>query len=210
MKKILKALSLALAVVMMMATLAACGSDGGKSGGSANVSKTYNLQGNVNYIDAIGWYHEEIYTLQLNSNDTYQLYFNTNRFGAEDCDMRGLRTIIYTGKYTSAASSDGEPSHLDVNLEAATQIVWEQHGKGFTRVDTLPGDPLFFNTAEWTDAMTASYDPDGNAKGASDFLAEFAKAMTITVEDPSLDTQDTTLTYRIVGVPDLGISMGNG
>ena len=55
--------------------------------------------------------------------------------------------------------------------------------------------------------MTAVYDPEGNIKKAEDFLAEFGKAVTITVEDPSLDTEDPTLTYRIVTVPDMGLSL---
>ena len=38
---------------------------------------------------------------------------------------------------------------------------------------------------------------------ASDFLAEFGKAVTITVEDPSLDPEDSTLTYRILEAPEL-------
>ena len=53
------------------------------------------------------------------------------------------------------------------------------------------------------DAMTAIYDAEGNSKKASDFLAEFGKAVTITVEDPSLDPEDSTLTYRILEAPEL-------
>ena len=53
--------------------------------------------------------------------------------------------------------------------------------------------------------MTAIYDVENNTKGASDFLAEFGKAMTITVEDASVDPEDTTLTNRIVTLPDMGI-----
>lgn len=201
-KSLLKIASLALAALTLCLTLTACGGAG--SGSSAGIKSTYNTI-RVSHIDAMGWYTDEVYSLQLNGDNTYQLYFNTNRFGGEDYDMRGIRTITYTGKYTSAASADGEPTHLDVSLEVPTQITWEQHGKGFTRVQTLPG-VFFINTSDWTDAMTAAYDPSGNAKKASDFLAEFGKAMTLTVEDPSLDAEDTTLTYRIVTLPDLGIA----
>lgn len=201
-KSLLKIASLALAALTLCLTLTACGGAGSSS--SAGIKNTYNTI-RVSHIDAMGWYTDEVYSLQLNGDNTYQLYFNTNRFGGEDYDMRGIRTITYTGKYTSAASADGEPTHLDVSLEVPTQITWEQHGKGFTRVQTLPG-VFFINTSDWTDAMTAAYDPSGNAKKASDFLSEFGKAMTLTVEDPSLDAEDTTLTYRIVTLPDLGIA----
>ena len=51
--------------------------------------------------------------------------------------------------------------------------------------------------------MTAIYDAEGNSKKVSDFLAEFGKAVTITVEDPSLDPEDSTLTYRILEAPEL-------
>lgn len=198
MKKIAKIMLLAVAVAMMALTLTACG-----GGSSAGIKNTFNTI-RSSYIDAMGWYTNELYSLQLNSNNTYQLIYHTNRFGGEDLDMRGVRTITYSGKYTSTASADGEPTHLDVSLEAPTEITWEQHGKGFTRVQTLPGI-FFLNTSAWTDEMTAIYDPEGNAKKADDFLAEFGKAMTLTVEDPSLDVEDTTLTCRIVELPDMGI-----
>ena len=58
--------------------------------------------------------------------------------------------------------------------------------------------------------MTAVYDPAGNAKKAADFLTEFGKALTLTVEDSSLDKEDTTLSNRIVTLPDLGIDFGQG
>lgn len=203
MKKNTKTLSLALATAVLALSLTACG---GGSSSSGAIKTTYNTI-QSEYIDAIGWYANEVYSLQLNDNDTYQLIYHTNRFGAEDLDMRGVRTITYSGKYTSAASADGEPTHLDVSLEVPTQITWEQHGKGFSRVETMPGT-FFINTSSWTDQMTAAYDPEGNAKKSADFLAQFGRAVTITVEDPSLDTEDPTLTYRIVTLPDLGVYNG--
>ena len=51
--------------------------------------------------------------------------------------------------------------------------------------------------------MSVLYDPDNNTKGAKEFLAEFAKAQTLTVEDPSVDPEDTTLSYRLVTLPDV-------
>ena len=51
--------------------------------------------------------------------------------------------------------------------------------------------------------MSVLYDPDNNTKGAKEFLAEFAKAQILTVEDPSVDPEDTTLSYRLVTLPDV-------
>lgn len=200
-KKLLRKFAGMALVAGMALGLVACG--GNKDGSAATISNTYNLN-RAEYIDGIGWYQNETFTLELNADDTYQLYFNTVRFGAEDCDMRGLRTITYSGTYTVADSTDGEPSHKDVTLSAPTQITWDQQGKGFTRVQTLPGN-FFINTSEWTDAMTAQYDPEGNSKGAEEFLAEFGVERTITVENPSVSPDDTTLAYRIVTAPDMGI-----
>lgn len=199
-KKLARLLSLALASLTLSLAITACGGTGSAAGKGAAVDKTFTTM-RAAYIDAVGWYNNEIFTLELNNNGTYQLYYNSNRFGAEDYDMRGLRTITYSGKYTSAASADGEPSHLDVSLEVPTEITWEQHGKGFSRAAVMPGT-FFVNTSAWTDAMSAVYDPAGSGKKAADFLSEFGKAMTLTVEDSSLDAEDTTLSNRIVTLPD--------
>ena len=51
--------------------------------------------------------------------------------------------------------------------------------------------------------MTSLYDPQNSTKGAEDFLKEFGSSFTITVEDPSLVPEDTTLTYRLTDVPEL-------
>ena len=201
MKRITKIMSCAMAALMLCLSLAACGGSG--SSGSGAIKTTFTTIRPA-AIEAMGWYTDEVFTLQLNDNNTYQLIYHTNRFGGEDLEMRGVRTITFFGKCTSAPSADGEPSHLDISMEAPTQITWEQHGKGFTRVQTLPGI-FFINTSAWTDAMTAIYDVENNTKGASDFLAEFGKAMTITVEDASVDPEDTTLTNRIVTLPEMGI-----
>lgn len=198
-KPLFKTISLVLVSLVIVLGLTACGG-AGASGSSASIANTYTTI-RSSLIEEMGWYTNEVFTLELNENGTYQLYYNSNRFGGEDLDMRGVRTITYSGKYTAQASEDGEPSHQDVNLEAPTQITWEQHGKGFGRVATLPG-VFSINTSAWTDTMTGVYDPEGNTKGAKEFLAEFAQPMTLTVEDPSTSPDDTTLSYRIVTLPD--------
>ena len=54
------------------------------------------------------------------------------------------------------------------------------------------------DTANWTDAMTTLAFPAGSEDGSADFLAKYGKEITMTVEDPSLSPDDTTLSYRIV------------
>jgi hypothetical protein len=65
----------------------------------------------------------------------------------------------------------------------------------------MPGT-FYINTSNWTADMSAVYDPENSTKGAKEFLAEFAVAQTLTVEDPSVDLEDTTLSYRLVTLPD--------
>ena len=194
MKKFGKIVALALAVMLLALSLAGCGESAAKTQNSFNTIR-------VSRIDEMNWYTVEVFGLVLNSDNTYELTCHTNRFGGEDFDMRGIRTIIYTGKYSIAPSADGEPSHKDVSLEPATEISWEQHGKGFSRVATMPGT-FYVNTSNWTQDMSVLYDPDSNTKGAKEFLAEFGVAQTLTVEDPSVDPEDTTLSYRLVTLPD--------
>lgn len=195
MKKIGKLVALTLAILMLSLTLVGCGGSASKTLNSFNTIR-------VSRIDEMNWYTVETYGLVLNSDNTYELTVHHNRFGGEDFEMRGIRTIIYTGKYSIAPSADGEPSHKDVSLEPATEISWEQHGKGFSRVPVMPGT-FYVNTSNWTKDMSVLYDPDNNTKGAKEFLAEFAKAQTLTVEDPSVDPEDTTLAYRLVTLPDV-------
>lgn len=203
MKNAKKLVCMVLAVALLALCLTACGEKAPAAPTAATIDHTFNtMQGN--YIDGIGWYHVDMYHLNLNKDGTYVMQFVSNRFGAEDYDMRGLRTITYSGTYTSAASADGEPSHFDVTLAAATQITWDQQGKGFTRVATLPGN-FFINTADWTEAMTTL-----TGTTSEEVLANFAKELTVTVENPAVDPEDNTLASRFVTLPDLGIDNGEG
>ena len=53
--------------------------------------------------------------------------------------------------------------------------------------------------------MTLAYDPEGNAKKAEDFLAQFGEELTIEVEDPTLSPEDTTLSSKILQIPELAL-----
>lgn len=188
----------ALAAVMA-ASMTGCSSSSGK------MEKTYILS-QASYLEGISWYMDENYTLQLFDDGTYQLDYSSDIFGSDDLGERGNRVIIYTGTYTAAESADGEASHQDVTLSAADRIYFEQHGKGWghdTEIIRITTGDARFDTANWTDTMTSLYDPEGNTKGAEDFLAEFGTAFTVTVEDPTLVPEDTTLTFRLTDAPEL-------
>jgi hypothetical protein len=162
---------------------------------SASMDKTYMVSSNE-YLDGVAWYVNNDVMLVTNTDNTYDLYFKSDYFGTTDPGIKGNKTIIYSGTFTSAASDDGEASHLDLTLETPTRIYMEQHGKAFGR-NAISGN-VMLDTANWTDAMTTVAFPEGSSDGAKDFLSKYAQSMTFTVENPSLDAEDTTLSYAIV------------
>ena len=192
------------AAVAGTAALTACGGSGDSAATAASSSKPTKMFDTASFRLSSGqmsWYFITSYQLVLTGSDTYQLNYTLNTFGADDGTARGSRHIIFSGKYTSAASSDGEKAHVDYSLEAPTSILLTQEGKMWTR----SWGNCAFDTDNWTDTMTATYDVEGNSKKAADFLAEVGSAMTITVEDPSIDPEDSTLTYRILEAPELNL-----
>ena len=98
-------------------TFAACG---GSSGGN-DMENTF-MTSKATYLDAIAWYANEDIMLVTREGDVYELYYKKDIFGTTDPGMKGEKTIIYTGTYTSAPSADGDTTHLDLSLEAPTRI----------------------------------------------------------------------------------------
>ncbi len=178
--------------VVCAVSIAACSGDSGKGG---DVAATY-MTSSATYLDAIAWYSNSDTMLVTRDDGTYELYFKQDIFGTTDPGMKGEKTIIYFGTYTSEASADGDASHLDLALSAPTRIYFEQHGKAFGR------EPISINvmldTANWTDNMTTVAFPEGSEDGAADFLTKYGQEISMTVEDPSLYPEDTALSYRIV------------
>lgn len=155
MKKGTRILTLALVCIMMMATLAGCGSSKG-----AGISKLF-AGGSSYLIEEVGWYNSDVYTLKINADNTYELTYQEHRFGTTDPGIKGLRTIIYKGKCSSAASADGWETHVDYTLEPAESIFFEQHEKGYGRAK-IAGHCVI-DTNNWTPEMTELLDPENNA-----------------------------------------------
>ncbi len=193
MKKITKVLAMMMALVMMSAALTGCGK-------AATLSKAFTC-GDSFLIDAVGWYGSDVVTLKVNSDNTYELTYQEHMFGTTDPGVKGLRTVVMTGKCTSAASSDGWATHVDYTLQPAERIYFEQHEKGYGR-SAIAGHCVL-DTANWTDAMKEIADPENNAMDGKAFLSKYAETLTITVEDPSLDPEDVSLGYRIVTKPEI-------
>lgn len=199
MKSMKKILATLLAAMMLMLSLTACG-----GGAKADMVNTYTCNAPY-FIDAIGWYANNTYSLKLNADKSYQLEYRTDMFGAEDLESKGQRTVIFYGTYTAAAAADGEAAHQDVTLAPATRIYFEQHDKGWGRECPVVLGTACLDSANWTDYMTTIYDAENGTKGAKEFLADLAQEITVTVEDPTTDLEDTTLAYRIVNAPQINL-----
>lgn len=186
--------------------LSGCSSSGssGSSSASHTIAKTYTYN-TSDYYDSVGWYVNMNTMLVLNADDTYDLYYKKDLFGTTDPGNKGNKTVIYSGTYTSAASADGDAAHLDITLAAPTRIYMEQHDKAFGR-NAIAGN-VMLDTANWTDSMTTVAFPAGSSDGAKDFLAKYAQEMSMTVEDPSLSPDDTSLSYRIVELPGIELEI---
>ena len=118
---------------------------------ASGITATY-MMSEATYLDEIAWYSNEDVMLVTRDKDTYELYYKRDVFGTTDPGMKGEKTIVYTGTYTSTASADGDATHLDLTLSAPTRIYMEQHGKAFGR-DAISTN-VMLDTANWTDAMT--------------------------------------------------------
>ena len=196
----------ACATVAGAAALTACGgssssSASGSNSGSGKMAKLFTT-GTSNYLDSIAWYSSNVYTLKINSNDTYELTYQMHIFGTTDPGIKAMRTIIYNGTCTSAPV-DGEDAQTAYTLAVPTRIYMEHHEKGVGRA-TIAGT-IIIDSDNWNDAMTLAYDPEGNAKKAEDFLAQFGEELTIEVEDPTLSPEDTTLSSKILQIPELAL-----
>lgn len=195
----------ACAAVAGAAALTACGGSGSGSssgkGGSGKMTKLFTT-GTSRYMDSIAWYASDVYSLVINSDDTYELTYQMHIFGTTDPGLKALRTIIYTGTCTSAPV-EGETAQITYTLAVPTRIYMEQHEKGVGR-SAIAGT-IIIDTDNWNDAMTLAYDPDTNSKKAEDFLAQFGEEITIEVEDPTLVPEDTTLSSKILQAPELAL-----
>lgn len=115
-----------------LAAVMAVSMTGCSSSGSGEISATYMIS-NATYLDSIAWYSSDDIMLVTNSDNTYDLYYKNDIFGTTDPGVKGNKTIIYSGTYTSEASADGDATHVDITLSTPTRIYFEQHGKAYGR-----------------------------------------------------------------------------
>ena len=184
MKKFVRILALAM-VLCMMASVA-----------MAAPKSTYSTS-SAYLVDAVGWWFNSDVMLVLNDDDaTYDLYYKLDVFGTTDPGLKGMKTVIYSGTYTSAPSADGDPNHLDITLNTVDRIYLEQHEKAFGRQEIV-NYPAVLDTANWT----AEYSEVVAMCTAEEFLAEYSADVVggvITVEDVLLDIDNVELSTKIV------------
>ena len=148
-------------------------------------------------VDAVGWWFNNDVMLVLNDDGaTYDLYYKLDIFGTTDPGLKGVKTVIYSGTYTSAPSADGDANHLDITLNTVDRIYLEQHEKAFGRQEIV-NYPAVLDTANWT----AEYSEVVAMCTAEEFLAEYSADVVggvITVEDVLLDIDNVELSTKIV------------
>ncbi len=197
MKKVKQMALVLLACAMCLSLLAGCG--------PKEVARTMYSTNRGGFLESINWYWNTDYILSVYADDTYELIVKCGVFRPSG-DPVGDKTIIYTGACTTAASADGDPTHLDVTISPATRIVMEQHGKCWGRMEI--GVNTLLDTANWTDSMTSIAVPEADGDGAAAFLAKYAQSGVFTVQDMSLAPDDPTLvSYEIVKLPDVNFEI---
>lgn len=177
-----KAIALVLTLVMALSMVVAVSAD--------SIYSCFS----TSYVDAVGWYFVNDYTLMVNQEaGTYQLMFKNDIFGTTDPGVKGVKNVIYSGKCTVAPAADGETAHLDVTIETVDNIYFEQHEKAFGR--RVLNFAMVLDTANWTDDMEDIYGDTCEA-----FLENHQAPLgaVITVEDLALDYDDVTLVNKIV------------
>ena len=151
-------------------------------------------------VDAGGWWFNNDVMLVLNDDGaTYDLYFKQDIFGTTDPGIKGNKTVIYSGNYSSAASADGDANHMDITLDTVDRIYVEQHEKAFGRQEIV-NYPAVLDTANWTE----DYSDVVAMCTADEFLAEYApnaEGLVITIEDVMFDIDNVELSTKIVALP---------
>lgn len=154
--------------------------------------------------------HYELFTY---SDGTYMLKSTTDYYMNMDPHEETVGELVITtgfmsaaylstvsfGKFTSAVSSDGDPTHVEIKMEKASRVIHEQHGLILKWVLTgiMTNFVGHMDSDNWNDAY-AEFFPDANA-----FLAEYAHSYTVTVSDPSVAGQPTGM-FGMLAAPVAG------
>ncbi len=184
MKKMLKPLSLLMAVLMMVTTLTAC------SGKNVTADATvYAMQSYEREISDYGtdWIFEDDYTLLVFSDNTYILTLSRSGVGYADIAGRGEQRTTYYGTYTSAENTSLGEGFMDFTLEKATRVTYSQK----LQMGLYFGGEYSIDSSakEWTEEIV---DASGY-ESAEAFMNEKATGFKITVDTAkSLITELTT------------------
>ena len=139
---------------------------------------------------------EVSYDLKLFTDSTYILTETTSYFDTwnaiemepgEDgevqmqMDNASRITVTSFGSFTKAASTDGDPTHVDLTLNKAERVTYEQHGWlcKWAAQENLASFVGILDSDNWVESNNAYY-ADANA-----FLADFAHGYTVMVTDPT-------------------------
>lgn len=187
-----KIAALILALVLCLTACSALAAEG-------VAGKAY-MTSEAGLIEAMGWYTNNTWTLILNEDNTYELIYRFDSFGAEDTDTRGSRLMVFKGTWTDADPEDEETGHRDVTLAAAESIYYIQNGK----INGRSGGDKVLDTRNWTDDMTDMAEMDCAA-----FLATYAQEYVFVIEEPTLDDMDDTLVPQIYDMPEIAMPAMN-
>lgn len=209
-KKLAKILTVAIATALVSAFaagLTACSGDGE----AKTITGSYSTHSYQSFTLGVEWDMVTSYQLDLFSDDTYVLTYKMDFFGT-DYEGRGYEEVVTSGSYTSAESSDGSVAHLDITLEQADTVIYNISGKLATFVSSAigktGGNAFVLNSGKWNATMTSNYalmlgegtsfDSDDAAK--QDFLSKYGMGYSVTIEEPALEEENTSLNAQIVTI----------
>ena len=179
--------------------------------GAKTLTGSYSKHSYQSYTIGVEWHFVTSYQLDLFSDDTYVLTYKMDFFGT-DYEGRGYEEVVTSGSYTSAESSDGSVSHLDVTLEQADTVIYNINGKLATLANMMigktGGNAFVLNSGKWNATMASNYalmqgegtsfDSDDAAK--EDFLSKYGIGYTVTIEEPALEEENPSLNAQIVTI----------
>lgn len=182
---------------------------------ASTMEKFYTYASYYNMVTtSTNWYVAYQYNIETYNDGSYVYTYTEEWFGQADSqngegdlECKGRSVIKAWGEYTSSVSSIAD-YYLDLDLSAATRVAISRSGKLYGYVaasrDSWSG---YVDTANWdaseTQTLIASL-TDAGFEGidtVEGFLSHYAPGWTVTVTDPSLEPENTNLTYVMNAAP---------